>query len=106
MAAIALPAFHITTIKRHTIECSHVLQQDLEAYKAFYKRCYGADVSEPDLIREMIRIFMEGDPEFRRFKGEGAKARIRSRSRESEGVRRANGNPTAAALVGSSTNER
>ena len=78
MSGIALPAFHITAIKKHALEFSHALQQDLEAYRAFYKQAYGADVSEVDLIREIVRAFLMQDEAFRLFKA-GAPRRSRQR---------------------------
>ena len=80
MSAIALPAFHITTTKKHTIEFPYALQQELEAYRAFYKQTYGADVNEADLIREIVRVFLAQDEGFRAARG-GAAPRSRSRSR-------------------------
>jgi hypothetical protein len=77
MAEIALPAFHVTTTRKLTIEISHDLEQDLERYKKFYKQAYGADVSEADLLREMARRFMDGDREFQVAKY-GLKARSRT----------------------------
>jgi hypothetical protein len=82
MAAIALPAFHITTIRKHTVELPYALQQELEAYRAFYKQAYGADVGEADLIREIVRAFLAQDEGFRAARG-GAVPRARSRSRSS-----------------------
>jgi hypothetical protein len=64
MPEIALPAFHLNTTKKLTLEVSHDLEQDLERYRTFYKQAYGADVSEADLLREMARRFMDGDREF------------------------------------------
>jgi hypothetical protein len=77
MPEIALPAFHVTTTRKLTIEINHDLSQDLERYRAFYKQAYGADVSEPDLLREMARRFMDGDREFQVAKY-GLKARSRT----------------------------
>lgn len=78
MPEIALPAFHVTTTRKLTIEINHDLAQDLERYRAFYKQAYGgADVSEPDLLREMARRFMDGDREFQVAKY-GLKARSRT----------------------------
>ena len=77
MPEIALPAFHVTTTRKLTIEISHDLEQDLERYKTFYKQAYGADVSEADLLREMARRFMDSDREFQIAKY-GLKARSRT----------------------------
>jgi hypothetical protein len=77
MPEIALPAFHVTTTRKLTIEVSQDLAQDLERYKTFYKQAYGADVSEVDLLREMSRRFMEGDREFQIAK-HGLKGRSRA----------------------------
>jgi len=77
MPDIALPAFHVTTTRKMTIEISNDLEQDLERYKTFYKQAYGADVSEADLLREMARRFMDGDREFQIAK-HGLKARSRT----------------------------
>jgi hypothetical protein len=77
MPEIALPAFHLATTRKFTIEVGHELAQDLERYKAFYKQAYGADVSESDLLREMARRFMDGDREFQIVKY-GLKARSRT----------------------------
>jgi hypothetical protein len=96
MSAIALPAFHITTTKKHTIEFPYALQQELEAYRAFYKQTYGADVNEADLIREIVRVFLAQDEGFRAARG-GAAPRSRSRSRSGRG-----GAPTE--LVGAGAN--
>jgi hypothetical protein len=78
MSSIALPAFHFTTKVALKLEIGHELHQDIERYRAFYRRAYNADVSEADLIREMARRFMEADREFQDFKGAG-----RPRSRPS-----------------------
>jgi hypothetical protein len=64
MPEILLPAFHVTTRTRVNVEVPHELATDLDRYKAFYRECYGADVSEADLMREMTRRFMESDREF------------------------------------------
>ena len=76
MPEIALPAFHVTSTRKLTIEVSQDLAQDLERYKTFYKQAYGADVSEADLLREMARRFMDGDREF-----QVAKYGLKTRSR-------------------------
>jgi hypothetical protein len=68
MSGIALPAFHITATKQHKVEFPHALQQDLDAYRAFYKQTYGADVGDADLIREIVRAFLLQDEAFRLFK--------------------------------------
>lgn len=78
MPEIALPAFHVTTRSKLTVEINHEFAQDLERYKAFYKQAYGADVSDADLLREMARRFMDGDREF-----QAAKHGIKTRSRAS-----------------------
>jgi hypothetical protein len=80
MAAIALPAFHITTTRKLSVEVNHELSQDLEQYRAFYRQAYGAEVSEADLLREMARRFMQADREFQGFKT-GARPRSRDRAR-------------------------
>jgi hypothetical protein len=77
MPEIALPAFHVSTRTKLTVEVSHEFAQDLERYKTFYKQAYGADVSEADLLREMARRFMDGDREFQVVKY-GLKARSRA----------------------------
>jgi hypothetical protein len=77
MPEIALPAFHVTTTRKLTIEVSHDLEQDLERYRTFYKQAYGADVSEADLLREMARRFMDSDREFQIAKY-GLKAKSRT----------------------------
>jgi hypothetical protein len=81
MPEIALPAFHVTTTRDVIVKLTHELAQDLERYKTYYKQAYGADVSEPELVREMTRRFMAGDREFQIAK-HGLKARSRS-SRQS-----------------------
>ena len=78
MPEIALPAFHVTTRSKLTVEINHELAQDLERYRAFYKQAYGAEVSDADLLREMARRFMDGDREF-----QAAKLGIKTRSRAS-----------------------
>src|ERR1700733_7068493 len=80
MPEIALPAFHVITTRKLTIEINHDLTQDLERYRAFYKQAYGADVSETDLLREMARRFMDGDHEFQIAK-HGLKPRSRGSRR-------------------------
>lgn len=80
MAEIALPAFHITTTRKLSVEVNHEMSQDLERYRAFYKQAYGADVSEADLVREMARRFMLADRDFQGFKS-GARPRSRDRAR-------------------------
>jgi hypothetical protein len=78
MPEIALPAFHINTVKKIVVEASFELAQDLERYRAFYRQAYGADVTEAELLREMARRFMEADREF-----QGFKTGVRPRSRSS-----------------------
>ena len=80
MPEIALPAFHVTTRSKLTVEINHELAQDLDRYRAFYKQSYGADVSEGDLLREMARRFMESDREFQSFKS-GSRSRPRNSRR-------------------------
>ena len=91
MPEILLPAFHVTTTRKVSVEVHHELATDLDRYRAFYKESYGADVSEADLMREMARRFMESDREFQSFK-----AGSRSRSRNS---RRAHAAPTPEAIT-------
>lgn len=86
MSGIALPAFHITSTKKHSVEFPRALQQDLDAYRAFYKQTYGADVADVDLIREIVRAFLVQDEAFRLFKT-GAPRRSRTRP--------SNGHPSA-----------
>ena len=69
MNDIALPAFHVTTTTTCSVKLDYRLAQDLLAYRQFYKQAYNADVTEPELIREMARRFMESDREFQSFKG-------------------------------------
>jgi hypothetical protein len=95
MSGIALPAFHITTTKKHTIEFPYALQQDLEAYRAFYKQAYGADVGEAELIREIVRVFLAQDEGFRAARV-GAAPRTRSRSRSGRNGASVDPNGTAA----------
>jgi hypothetical protein len=95
MPSIALPAFHITTTKKHTVEFPHALQQELEAYRAFYKQTYDADVNEPDLVREIVRAFLTQDEAFRGFRA-GVTPRSRSRSRSGRNSA-TDGNGAAAA---------
>jgi hypothetical protein len=95
---IALPAFHITTMKRHQVEFPHALQQELDAYRAFYKQTYGADVSDADLIREIVRCFLGTDEGFQRFKAGSAG---RSGSRSKRRVRDSNGLPSTTAEASS-----
>jgi len=78
MPEILLPAFHVTTTRKITVEVHHELATDLDRYKAFYKESYGADVSEADLMREMARRFMESDREFQNCR---ASSRFQSRKR-------------------------
>ena len=68
MPEIALPAFHVTTTRKVTVELNHELATEVERYRQFYKQAYGADVAEADLLREMGRRFMEADREFQAFK--------------------------------------
>ena len=77
MPNISLPAFHVTTRTKLTVEVHHELAQNLEHYRAFYKQAYAADVSDADLLREMARRFMEADREFQDYRNGG---RSRSRS--------------------------
>src|SRR5690242_15565215 len=85
MAEIALPAFHITTTRKLSVEVNHEMSQDLERYRTFYKQAYGADVSEADLVREMARRFMQADRDFQGFKS-GARPRSRDRARRPTAV--------------------
>lgn len=77
MAEIALPAFHVTTVRKVQIDVHHEMGLDLERYRRFYRQAYNADVVEADLIREMARRFMEADREFQAFKS-AQKAKGRS----------------------------
>jgi hypothetical protein len=76
MGEIALEPFHSTTKVRLHVEISQDLARDLDRYKTFYRQAYGTDVSEPDLLREMARRFMEGDRDFQAAK-HGLKVRAR-----------------------------
>ena len=78
MSEISLPPFHMTTMRKILVEINHDLAQDLERYRTFYKRAYGAEVSESDLLREMARRFLEADHQFQAQK-HGIKTRPRSR---------------------------
>ena len=76
MQSIALPAFHVTTTRKLSVEVGYELSQDLERYRAFYKQAYGADVNEADLLREMARRFMEADRQFQEHRNaSGSKPR-------------------------------
>ena len=77
MGEIALPAFHVTTVKKIVVEAPYEMGLELDRYRAFYRNAYGADVLEADLIREMARRFMEADREFAAFKS-GLKTKTRS----------------------------
>lgn len=79
MPEISLPAFHVTATRTFPVEVGHELARDLEHYRAFYRQAYGADVSEPELLREMARRFLESDRDFQVAKY-GLKNRSRSRS--------------------------
>ncbi len=75
MNDIALPAFHVTTTSTCSVKLDYRLAQDLLAYRQFYKQAYNADVTEPELIREMARRFMESDQQFQSFKSRETFAR-------------------------------
>ena len=75
MNDIALPAFHVTTTTTCSVKLDYRLAQDLLAYRQFYKQAYNADVTEPELIREMARRFMESDHQFQSFKSRETFAR-------------------------------
>ena len=68
MAGIALQPFHVTTPRSVETKLPSSLAQDLDIYRRLYKETYGAEVPEGDLVREIIRAFLERDEEFRRFK--------------------------------------
>lgn len=85
MAAIALQPFHVTTPRSVETKLPSSLAQDLDLYRRLYKDAYGADVSEGDLVREIIRAFLERDEEFRRFKLNAAPTNARRRSRRNAG---------------------
>jgi hypothetical protein len=65
---IAIPAFHHTDTTSHHVTFPHGLAADLEHYRQFYRAMYGADVKTPDLIREIVRCFLEQDEGFRGYK--------------------------------------
>lgn len=65
---ISIPAFHFTDTKTHSVVLPHALAEDLELYRQFYKTTYGAEVKEPELIREIIRCFLDRDNAFKAFR--------------------------------------
>ena len=81
---IALPPFHTTTSRTVETRLPHGLAQDLSLYRTFYKEAYGAEVPEADLVREIVRTFLDGDDAFRQFK-RGARPRARPSRRSSGG---------------------
>ncbi len=87
---IALPAFHVTTLRVVQTRLPHGLAEDLTLYRMFYKQTYGAEVSEADLMREILRAFIEGDETFRQFK------RVARGCNRSKRLRQANLMPNAS----------
>jgi len=85
MPEISLPPFHMTTRTKMVLEINNDLAADIERYRAFYKRAYGADVSDADLVREMARRFIEADREFQAVK-HGFTARSTGRRRSAPAV--------------------
>ena len=81
MNDIALPAFHVTTTTTCSVKLDYRLGQDLQAYRQFYKQAYNADVTEPELIREMARRFMESDQQFQVIKRCGTVRAVRKGSK-------------------------
>jgi hypothetical protein len=65
---IALSPFHITTPRSIDLKLPTLVAQDLDLYRRLYKETYGAEVSEPDLIREILRVFLDGEDAFRQYK--------------------------------------
>ena len=86
MNDIALPAFHVTTTTTCSVKLDYRLAQDLLAYRQFYKQAYNADVTEPELIREMARRFMESDREFQTFKSRPTMAKVRKTLKSSVSI--------------------
>lgn len=68
MSNTALPAIHLRSKARITVEADQPLAWELDQYKAFYAQVHGAPVEEADLLREMARAFMASDREFQRFR--------------------------------------
>jgi len=81
---IALQPFHLNSSRVVETRLPHGLADDLGLYRLFYKDAYHAEVSEGDLVREMLQAFIEGDEAFRQFKRQ-AKSRVRpKRSRQAK----------------------
>ena len=99
MNDIALPAFHVTTTTTCSVKLDYRLAQDLLAYRQFYKQAYNADVTEPELIREMARRFMESDQQFQAIKRCGTVRAVRKGSKlagESSNRNRVDESPNSA----------
>lgn len=80
MSNTALPAIHLRSKARITVEADQPLAWELDQYKAFYAQVHGAPVEEADLLREMARAFMASDREFQRFRRKSLNGRRRSSS--------------------------
>ena len=65
---IALPPFHVTTPHALELKLPPPLARDLDLYRRLYKEAYGADVSEADLVREIVRAFLDRDEGLRAHK--------------------------------------
>ena len=69
MSDLKLPAFHNLPSKTINVMLPGEIASELEQYRKSYQQAYGAEVSESDLIREMVRRFMETDRAFQWAKG-------------------------------------
>ncbi len=65
---IALAPFHVTTPRKIELKLPAPVAQDLDLYRRLYQDTYGAEVAESDVVREIIRAFLDHDDAFRRYK--------------------------------------
>lgn len=67
--AIDLPSFHESKPSaRHVVELPYPLSDDLDKYLVLYNETYKAHVTASDLIREIIRLHLDRDQNFREKK--------------------------------------
>ena len=78
--AIDLPAFHENKPSiKHVVELPYPLSDDLDKYVTLYNETYKTRVTASDLIREIIRLHLDRDQEFRMRKNStGSRRRKRT----------------------------
>ena len=43
------------------------MKQELDAYRAYYQAVHQQPIEEPELLREILRTFLDSDRQFRKW---------------------------------------